>query len=395
MTPPPPDQLAPASLIARIHDDLLTNPGPVDAERVSTIAQSEGIFVDRARLLALTEHIRNHVQGLGPLQPYITDDVTDVLLNADGTVWIDDATGLHATATTVPAHESRSLATRLAALGDRRLDDAMPWADAQLPGGLRLHAVLPPLSTGGALISVRRAATTPLTLDNLEASGTLDQTSRPIVEAIVASRLAFLVSGGTGTGKTTLMGAMLTATDASERIVIVEDAAELRPAHPHVVHLQARHANAEGTGEVSLGTLVRQCLRMRPDRIIVGECRGEEVRELLQALNTGHEGGGGTLHANTAADVPARLEALGALANLDAAALAAQALAAVDVIVHMERRHGERRLAQIAVLGHGADGRLTSQPAVSFGSHRREGKTAKPRFFPAWDQLSARLEETR
>lgn len=378
-TPPP-------ALIARIHEDLLANPGPVDARRVSALAHEEGIFVDRAGLLALTEHVRDHVQGLGPLQHHVHDGVTDVLLNADGSVWVDDSSGLRRTSTTVGPEESRALATRLAALGHRRLDDAMPWADAQLPGGLRLHAVLPPLSTGGALISLRRAASTPLTLDDLERSGTLDSVSRPILESIIRARLAFLISGGTGTGKTTLLGAMLSAADPSERLVIVEDAAELQPAHPHVVHLQARHANAEGRGEVSLGTLVRQCLRMRPDRIIVGECRGEEVRELLQALNTGHEGGGGTLHANTAGDVPARLEALGALAGLDAVGLAAQALAAIDVILHMERRAQGRVLAQVAVLTREADGRVNSLPAVSFAS--RGGKS---RFFPAWDQLQARI----
>lgn len=379
----PPDEL-----IAKVHDDLLTRPGPVDAERVWAIARSEGIFVDRAHLLSLTEQVRNHVDGLGPLQEHVRDGITDVLLNADGHVWVDSAEGLTKTGTLIPEEKSRALATRLAALGHRRLDDAMPWADAQLPGGLRLHAVLPPLSSGGALISIRRAATTPLTFNDLQAAGTLSDTSRTIVESVVRSRLAFLVSGGTGTGKTTLMGAMLTAVDPSERIVIVEDATELAPEHPHVVHLQARHPNAEGNGEITLGTLVRQCLRMRPDRIIVGECRGEEVRELLQALNTGHEGGGGTIHANTAGDIPARLEALGALAGLDRTALAAQVLAAIDVVLHMERKNGLRRLATIAVLTRGGNGQLVSEPAVTFPA----SGSRKARYFPAWDQLRARIE---
>ena len=191
------------------------------------------------------------------------------------------------------------------------------------------------------------------------------------------------MSGGTGSGKTTLLGAMLGAVDPRERVIIVEDATELRPAHPHVVHLQARHANAEGMGEINLATLIRQCLRMRPDRIVVGECRGEDIRELLQALNTGHEGGCGTLHANTAADVPARLEALGALAGLDPLALASQALSAITVVLHMHRSLDGRALSTIALLQRGGDGRLECVPAVSFG--------ARERRFPAFDALEARL----
>ncbi|MDU1123477.1 MAG: ATPase, T2SS/T4P/T4SS family, partial [Dermabacter sp.] len=176
---------------------------------------------------------------------------------------------------------------------------------------------------------------------------------------------------------------MLGAVDPRERIIIVEDSTELRPAHPHVVHLQARHANAEGMGEISLATLIRQCLRMRPDRIIVGECRGADIRELLQALNTGHEGGCGTLHANTAADVPARLEALGALAGLDPLALASQALSAITVVLHMHRPREGRALSTISLLQRGRDGRLECVPAVSFGTRERR--------FPAFDALEGRL----
>lgn len=388
MTTPPPLATAsdlPARLLARVHESLLATPGPVDAERVRAIAHAEGQFIDRAHLLSLTEQIRDHVHGLGPLQPLVAEDVTDILVNADGSVWIEDADGLHPTALRLSVDDARALATRLAALGGRRLDDAMPWADAQLPGGLRFHALLPPLSGGGTVISLRRAATRTLSLDDLEASGTLSQSAREIVEQVVRSRLAFLISGGTGTGKTTLLSAMLSAAAPTERLVIVEDATELNPRHPHVVRLQARHANAEGSGEVSLGTLVRQCLRMRPDRIIVGECRGDDVRELLQALNTGHQGGGGTLHANTAGDVPARLEALGALAHLDAPALAAQALSAIDVILHMDRHGTERHLSTLAVLTRGADGRLGAQSVAMFPAGGRA------RLLPAYAQLESRL----
>ena len=370
-------------LLARVHESLREEPGTIDARRISRIAQAHGLILDRAGLLELTDQVRHHLEGLGPLHTLAAEGVSDILVNPDGSVWVDSAHGLERTDLTLTASEARALATRLASLGNRRLDDAMPWTDAQLPGNLRFHGMLPPLSAGGASISLRRAAALPFSLKALEASGTLTPSGRALVEAIIHARLSFLVSGGTGSGKTTLLGAMLGAVDPRERVIIVEDATELRPAHPHVVHLQARHANAEGMGEINLATLIRQCLRMRPDRIVVGECRGEDIRELLQALNTGHEGGCGTLHANTAADVPARLEALGALAGLDPLALASQALSAITVVLHMHRSLDGRALSTIAILQRGGDGRLECVPAVSFG--------ARERRFPAFDALEARL----
>ena len=370
-------------LLTGIHESLREEPGDIDARRIARVAHSHGLILDRASLLDLTDQVRHHLEGLGPLHDLATDGVSDILVNPDGSVWIDSLNGLERTSLTLSTHDARALATRLASLGNRRLDDAMPWADAQLPGNLRFHGMLPPLSVGGASISLRRAATLPYCLDDLENSGTLTATGRALVDAIIRARLSFLVSGGTGSGKTTLLGAMLGAVDPRERIIIVEDSTELRPTHPHVVHLQARHANAEGMGEISLATLIRQCLRMRPDRIIVGECRGADIRELLQALNTGHEGGCGTLHANTAADVPARLEALGALAGLDPLALASQALSAITVVLHMHRSRGGRALSTISLLQRGKDGRLECVPAVSFGTRERR--------FPAFDALEARL----
>lgn len=358
------------ALVERVREDLVEHPGPLDVPRVARILRGQGTVVGAAELLRLVAVLRDHVEGLGPLQDLAVDGVTDILVNADGSVWIDDADGLRPTRRRLEPEAARALAVRLATAGGRRLDDASPCADAHLPDGTRLHAVLPPLSSGGTLISLRRPARRRLSLADLEAAGGMSAGARRALEAIVAARAAFLVSGGTGTGKTTTLGAMLATVPARERVVIVEDARELDPDHPHVVHLQARHANTEGAGAVDLTALVRQCLRMRPDRIVVGECRGAEVRELLQALNTGHEGGCGTVHANTAADVPARLEALGALGGLDPLALATQAASALDLVVHLGRRGGRRRCEQIALLVRGDTGRLAAVPALDLTGDR-------------------------
>ncbi len=372
-----------ASLLERVREDLVAAPGEVDVPRVARLLHREGRVIGAAELLRLTVAVRDHVQGLGPLQELAVPGATDILVNADGAVWVDDASGLHPTAVRLGPGEARALAVRLATAGGRRLDDASPCADAHLPDGTRLHAVLPPLSTGGALISLRRPAAARLTLAGLERSGSLTPFAREVLERIVARRVAFLVSGGTGTGKTTVLGAMLSAAPASERIVVVEDAHELDPEHPHVVHLQARHANTEGAGGVDLVALVRECLRMRPDRIVVGECRGAEVRELLQALNTGHEGGCGTVHANRAVDVPARLEALGVLGGLDPLALGSQAASALDVVLHLGRREGRRALEHVACLERDEAGRLWARTALDLHGPVTAG--------PAWPGLARRL----
>jgi len=281
-------------------------------------------------------------------------------------VWIDDGKGLrHSSIQFADEAAVRRLAQRLALSAGRRLDEAQPWVDGQLTGlgtgqfSVRLHAVLPPIAAGGTCLSLRvlRPATQDLTA--LTRSGTIAPEAAALLEDIIGARLAFLISGGTGAGKTTLLSATLGAVAADERIVCVEDAAELAPAHPHLVKLVARCANVEGVGEVTVRDLVRQALRMRPDRIVVGEVRGAEVVDLLAALNTGHDGGAGTVHANNPAEVPARLEALAAVGGLDRAALHSQLAAAVQVVMHVSRnRNGGRRLSEIGVLQSGDDGRV-------------------------------------
>lgn len=372
------------SLLELVREDLVRDPGPVDVPRLARALRSQGRVLGAAATLQLTAQVRDHIDGLGPLQMLTGPGVTDLLVNGDGSVWVDDAEGLHRAPICLGRAQARDLAVRLATSAGRRLDDAVPWADAHLPSGIRFHAVLPPLSTGGAILSLRLPGGPELDLDALEQLGALTAEVREVLRAIVSARVPFLITGGTGTGKSTLLAAMLAEAPATERIVAVEDVLELDIDHPHVIHLQARHANTEGAGEVDLTALVRQSLRMRPDRIVLGECRGGEVRELLQALNTGHEGGCGTVHANTAADVPARLEALGALGGLDRAALAAQVASALEVVIQLGRRCGTRCLTEIALLRRGPDGMLTTSTALTVeGASLQEG--------PAAAELAARL----
>lgn len=209
--------------------------------------------------------------------------------------------------------------------------------------GVRVHGVLPPVSPGAAVLSIRIPRAEPLLLDRLERDGFFDRVPRATVAGLVARRTNLLVTGAGGSGKTTLLAALLSSAAPTERIVVVEDVGELRIAHPHVVRLEARQPNLEGRGAIGLDRLLREALRMRPDRLVVGECRGAELRDLLMALNTGHDGGAGTLHANSLADVPARLEALGVLAGWGAEALARQAVSAFDAVLHLERDEQGRR----------------------------------------------------
>jgi pilus assembly protein CpaF len=324
--------------------------------------------------------------ALGPLASHLDDArVTDILVNGGAGVWVDRGSGVEVVES--PLNDERTvrrLAVRLAGLAGQRLDDASPWVDGLLPGGIRLHAVLPPLVTGGAHVSLRVPRRAGPTLGDLLEWGALDQTALGLLEATVTARASFVISGGTGSGKTTVLAAMLARVPGHERIAVVEDVRELHIDHPHVVHLQGRSNNVEGRGEVTLTTLVRQSLRMRPDRVVVGEVRGAEVRELLAALNTGHEGGCGTVHANSAADVVSRFEALGALAGMSPAAVHAQLASAIEVVLHVARRaDGRRVVAEVATLEQVA-GVVRSVPALVGGPGRWSTG-------PAWPRLAARL----
>jgi pilus assembly protein CpaF len=325
---------------------------PRRAALAALVRQDAGGLAGHGQVLGLVREAESELAGAGPLQPLLEQPgVTDVLVNGPDSVWIDRGGGLvRANVRLADEAAVRALAQRLAALAGRRLDDASPYVDAALPDGTRLHAVLPPVAAAGTCLSLRTFTADAFGIDDLEAAGTLRNGAALLLRAIVRARAAFLISGGTGSGKTTLLTTMLGLVQPSERLILVEDAAELRPEHPHVVRLTARPPNVEGAGEVSLRDLVRQALRMRPDRLIVGEVRGAEVVELLSALNTGHAGSGGTLHANNATQIPARLEALGALGRLDRHAVRSQVAAALQVAIHLDRRpDGGRVLTEIGV----------------------------------------------
>jgi pilus assembly protein CpaF len=288
----------------------------------------------------LPESLRSHLED---------PEVTDIFVNGARGLFIDRGSGAQpVTQWRAGEEEVRRLAISLIALGGRHIDDATPCVDVRLAGGIRVHAVLPPVCADGTTISVRVPRLEVADLDDLERRGVFRAAGRDLLAGLVAARENLLVTGAAGTGKTTLLAALLATARYEERIVTIEDVAELRIDHPHHVRLEARQPNLEGAGGIGLAQLVREALRMRPDRLVVGECRGAEVRELLSALNTGHDGGAGTLHANGLDDVPARLEALGALAGLDDRGLARQVASAIGWVVHLERGgDGVRRVAGI------------------------------------------------
>jgi pilus assembly protein CpaF len=355
---------------------------------VARVLDAEAVVLGEAGALRARSELAAQVLGAGPLEHLLADpQVTDVLVNAGSGVWVDRGDGLSRTDCEVGDEAAvRRLAVRLAGIAGRRLDDTSPYVDGLLPGGVRLHAVLPPIAVEGSHISLRVPRQEAPSLLQLARWGMFGSGWQSVLEALVSCRCSFVVSGGTGSGKTTLLGALLGEVDVRERIVIVEDVRELALVHPHVVRLQSRPANVEGRGEIGLTSLVRQSLRMRPDRLVVGEVRGAEVREMLAALNTGHEGGCGTLHANTAADVVTRFEALGALAGLIPTAVHSQLLSAVQVVVHLRRSSGRRFVDTVAVLARGAGGR----PEVSSALLRdASGETVTG---PAWPVLAGLLD---
>jgi pilus assembly protein CpaF len=362
--------MADADLVDRVSSRLVRAGEPPTSARVIAALRAEGVVLGDRGVLDVVGAVTRELTGAGPLDPLLADPRTsDVLVNGPDEVWVDWGDGLTRAPVSFPDEPAvRRLAQRLAASAGRRLDTAQPTVDARLPGGVRMHAVLPPISPRGTMISLRVVARRSYSLDELESLGSLQPEMTAALRELVDARLAFLVTGGTGTGKTTLLSSLLSCVAPAERIVLVEDSGELVPDHPHVVRLEARLPNVEGAGAVGLRDLVRQALRMRPDRLVVGEVRGGEVVDLLAALNTGHDGGCGTVHANRPEDVPARLEALAGEAGLGRAALHSQLSAAVQAVVHLVRgRDGQRRVAVLAALRPDLTGRVRVVPALTAG----------------------------
>nr|WP_272902097.1 TadA family conjugal transfer-associated ATPase [Brevibacterium daeguense] len=338
-------------MISEVRDYLLENPGPVTASAVATAVQRTGRVLGAGALLELVSRISAQLAGAGPVQPLLDEPgTTDVFVNGPRDIWADRGHGLQPVPISLGSESDvRALAVRLAGLGGRRLDDSSPLVDVRLPDGVRLNAVIPPLSGEQTVMSFRVPRPTGFRLAELLATDFVPREIHELLTEVLERRANFLISGGTGSGKTVLLGALLSEVAADQRIIVVEDSRELLIDHSHVVQLAARQSNVEGVGEVGMSDLVRNALRMRPDRLVVGECRGSEVRDMLTALNTGHEGGCATIHANTAQAVTARLEALGALAGMTPAAVRSQMSTAIDLVIHVRREGGRRGIAQVAV----------------------------------------------
>src|SRR4051794_39347582 len=340
------------------------------AAEVRALVDSEAAALPDADREALAARVVRLATGLGPLEPLLADpQVDEVMVNGPGEVWVERAGLIEPTAVRFGSESELMHAVErvLAPLG-RRVDEASPLCDARLPDGSRVNVVIPPLSLSGPCLTIRRFRRQGFSLDDLLANGTLSAPLAGFLRDCVRARVAILVSGGTGSGKTTTLNALSGAVPEGERIVTIEDAAELRLRQRHVVRLEARPANVEGRGEVTIRTLVANALRMRPDRIVVGEVRGGEALDMLQALNTGHEGSLTTVHANSPADALRRVETLALMAGvgLPHAAISEQVATALDVVVHQSRAaDGSRRIesvAEVVRVAGGGGGRGRSRP---------------------------------
>src|SRR4051794_25321846 len=319
-------------------------------EQVSALVEREAEPLDPADRAALCERVLLLATGLGPLEPLLADPgVDEVMVNGAGAVYVERAGQLERTGVAFGSDADLMHAVEriLAPLG-RRVDEASPLCDARLPDGSRVNVVIPPLSLSGPCLTIRRFRREGFSLRDLVGNGTLVAGAADLLALAVAARASILVSGGTGSGKTTTLNALSGAIPGEERIVTIEDAAELRLRQRHVVRLEARPANLEGRGEVTIRQLVRNALRMRPDRIVVGEVRGGEALDLLQALNTGHDGSLSTVHANSPEDALRRVETLALMAGvgLPHAAVREQAASALDLIVHQSRLPGGARAVE-------------------------------------------------
>ena len=338
-----------------------------NAESISQIVRSLYPATPHSELVELVDEVLSSIFGLGPLEELLfLPNLTDILVNRFDDVWIDRGNGLEKTQVRFSSESAaEEFAKRIATRGHRRLDEAQPFVDIQTEAGLRFHAMLPPISPSGVAISIRTPSRNSLTLEDMLATDNLDIDTYQAICEVVEAQKSFIVSGGTGSGKTTLLAAMLAKVKATERIVVIEDSVELSISHPHVVSIQARLANSEGAGGITMTDLVRQSLRMRPDRIVVGEVRGKEISDLLLALNTGHKGSATTIHADDAQSVPTRIEALGLLAGLPREAIHAQMFSALDVVIQMrDARRGKRGVAELARFTSAIDGTVTTQPIL-------------------------------
>lgn len=371
-------------LLEHIRDEVLAAGARFEPSLVATAIHASGQVLGISGSLAAAERINAELIGLGPLQKLLADpELTDIFVNSPSSVWVKRRDGLERCAVEFSDESQvRALARRLITSAGSRLDDGQPFVDVRLPGGLRVHAVLPPVSGQGTLLSIRLHRARPFELNELIGSGMISTAAAQLLREAVSARLNLLISGATGSGKTTLLNTVLGLRPEFERLVLIEDTAELKPNHAHVLALQSRAVNLEGKGKVDLSQLVREALRMNPSRLFIGECRGAEIQDFFTALNTGHSGAG-TIHANSAVDVPARLQALGALAGMSSDAVGIQAASAIDVVLHLENTGHGRVLREIGLLSLD-NGKLCVEIAAVCGNSGLESG-------PAWRRLQRRL----
>lgn len=399
-TPTTPDPSSPASptaelsrkyagLLRTISNELAAGTLALEVPAIVAALRARNCPLGQDALEALAESLREQALAADPIAALVADpEITDVLVNGPQDVWVERADRLERVDTQFPDEAAvRRFAQHLAVQAGRRLDDASPFVDARLPDGTRLNAVLPPIAVNGTTVSLRIPRRRLYTLDELKQLGTVTATGVLVLAEIVRKRVPFLITGGAGTGKTTLLSTLLSLCAPEERLVLVEDCAELMPDHPHVVRLETRPANQEGRGQITVRDLIKQALRMRPTRLVLGEARGSEIMDLFGALNTGHEGGCGTLHANRPQDIPARIEALALLAGVSREAVHSQASAALRVAIHLDRNQfGRRYLQSIAVMRRrNAVGPVQATLALSFD------QAGQVREWPGYPQLCDEL----
>ncbi|MEH3034262.1 MAG: CpaF family protein [Aeromicrobium erythreum] len=407
---------------ARATDELFKrigsriNDSSVTEEQLHGLVREELVqIIDEEQLLLTTEErnrllqdIEDDALGLGPLQRVLEDDsITEVMVNGHDTIYVERdgkivLSGLRFSS----EHHLRRAIERIVSKVGRRIDESSPMVDARLADGSRVNAVIPPLAVRGSTLTIRKFSSTPLTVENLVEFGSMSPQIADLLRAAVEARLNILVSGGTGTGKTTLLNVLSSFIPRDERIVTIEDAIELKLQQDHVVQLESRPRNIEGQGEVTIRDLVRNSLRMRPDRIVVGECRSGEALDMLQAMNTGHDGSISTLHANSPRDCIARLETLVLMAGMDLPlrAIREQVASAVDLIVQIQRlRDGSRRVTHVTeVLGMEGDV-VVLQDAFLFNfaagidekgrfRGRQEPTGVRPRFSDRFEELGIELD---
>jgi pilus assembly protein CpaF len=358
------------ALAAALRERLLADAardGPADLEgRIRALVEREAALLDAGSREALVARVAERSFGLGVLEPLLRDPAVDeVMVNGAGPVWVERAGHLERTDVCFASTAAlREVIERVLAPLGRRVDEAEPLCDARLPDGSRVNVVIPPLAPDGPILTVRRFRARGLTADDLVAAGTWEPPLRDLLARAVRARLSVLVSGGTGSGKTTTLNALSSFVPADERIVTVEDTLELRLQQPHVVRLEARPANVEGRGEVTIRRLVRNALRMRPDRIVVGEVRGGEALDMLAAMTTGHDGSLSTIHAGSPEEALRRLETLALMAGvgLPHAAIREQVADALDLVVHQARLpDGTRRVVAVAEVARVAAGAATRE----------------------------------